>query len=137
MATGPGYDKYEKDRQKGEVIFEVDYQWQRVMRLRKDDPPRVHLDAHNAFMICPVCGFPNTHMATVRTMWRDHEDGPGTITESSSAGINITRSDKLPKRRDRLEIDFWCERECRFTVIIEQHKGYTYIESCDHVQGEE
>lgn len=84
-------------------------------------------------LLCPVCEEEWLHQRAARVVFRDGEDGPGSLAISTREGINISRvsDSEIPGRRDAIEIDFSCEiceDESVKTLLIMQHKGQTVID---------
>jgi len=99
--------------------------------LRQDHP----LELDDDMLLCPRCGDSMTHHVAVVVRSRPVQDGDGTTTTVTSNGVvtvEPTAAKDLPGRRDGLHVDFYCE-QCdedmvpRLTLVIEQHKGSSYL----------
>lgn len=82
--------------------------------------------------LCPDCGGNNLHHGKVEVFTRDAEDsdvGIHVSTDGAKATIDGCLDDNPSRRRDGLNVHFWCEN-CRSHPILSivQHKGSTYIQ---------
>jgi hypothetical protein len=93
------------------------------------------LPKHELLLLCPICGHNCVHQSEITIYQRKQEDALIVKTVANSAITTIEISDEAHGRRDSLEIDFWCECSCYFTVLILQHKGETYIDVINIVDG--
>jgi hypothetical protein len=71
----------------------------------------------------------NLHQEALICIWRDQEDGDGTLIASSSSQVIVERvKDKeIAGRRDVMYVVFTCECEKIRILEILQHKGHTYV----------
>jgi len=72
----------------------------------------------------------NLHQEAVVCIWRDQEDGDGTLIASSSSQVIVERvgNREIPGRRDAMYVVFSCECDrSRKVLEIIQHKGGTYM----------
>lgn len=83
-------------------------------------------------LCCPGCGGDgHLHQEVIISIWRDHEDGPATMTLTSAEQVIVERIEdkEAPGRRDSMYILFTCEicDGCESYKVLEimQHKGVT------------
>ena len=98
------------------------------------DQPHVSID--NDELECPRCGGIYLPQESVAAIFRDREDGPGTLAESRKGEVTVRRlsDSEIPGRRDSIVITFSCET-CgegapASALQIMQHKGSTFFRDC-------
>ena len=73
-------------------------------------------------ILCPVCHSLYTHVSRVHTRFGMDEYEGGRAYEGT-----VARGTSHDWRRDGLVITFWCEQEHDFELIIQQHKGLSFL----------
>jgi hypothetical protein len=77
------------------------------------------------------CGSEFLHQHKVVTKWRKSEDKDGVEHTSCLSGFSVMSvpTEKIPGRRDYLEIYLYCEDCCKDHILsFTQHKGATLTE---------
>jgi hypothetical protein len=105
--------------------------------MQKGDIIKVDEDGR---LICPNCGMFNLHQGQVIVEDRESEDGTATRTVCNGKRVRTESGvTNVAGRRDNIYITFYCE-DCstqekngqelpdkEFTLMIQQHKGPTYL----------
>lgn len=69
------------------------------------------LTSGNDPVLCPQCGSDYLHIDTV---------------EMSTVNLALT-GERARGRRHEIVLTMWCERECRTELVLQQHKGQTFV----------
>jgi hypothetical protein len=87
------------------------------------------LTSGNDPVLCPQCGFDYLHIDTVEMRTASGKavalTGRGE-DEMSTVNLALT-GEKAQGRRHEIVLTMWCEGGCRTELVLEQHKGQTFV----------